>query len=136
MVLNLNNVNVLVVDDNMFKLNDVKEALRTNGIQKENIKTARNLEEVWKMLDLIESQGKTVDLLVTDMNYPLQAGERSNGEAGFILIEQLKKKNMDIPVIICSTRNFSETSVLGTVWYSELRNLDVEFRRVLKKLEE
>lgn len=132
--MNLDAYNVLIVDDNMFKLNDVKEALRANGIQKENIKTARNLEEMWKMLDLIESQGETVDLLVTDMNYPLQAGERSNGEAGFILIEQLKKKNMDIPVIICSTRNFSETSVLGTVWYSELRNLEAEFRRVLKKI--
>ena len=127
---------MLIVDDNMFKLNDVKEALRANGIQKENIITARNLEEAWKKFDLTESQGKKVDLLVTDMNYPLQAGERSNGKAGFILMEQLRKKGINIPVIICSSRNFSEDTALGTVWYSELRNLEVEFQKVLKKIAE
>lgn len=61
---------------------------------------------------------------ITDMHYPLKPRLEANNNAGFILIEQMKEKEIEIPVIICSSRNFRLPDVLGTVWYNELRDIE------------
>lgn len=50
------------------------------------------------------------------------------------LKKQLKEEKLEIPVIICSGRNYTEPRMLGAVWYNELSDLNREFREVLKKL--
>ncbi len=57
-------------------------------------------------------------------------------DAGFILIERLKKEGLNIPVIICSSQNFDDQGILGPVWYNELCDLNRDFRGVLNELVE
>ncbi|MBR2403097.1 MAG: hypothetical protein IKB01_10095 [Lachnospiraceae bacterium] len=46
----------------------------------------------------------------------LAKGMEAYYDAGFILIEQLKEEEINIPVIICSSRNYNAPEILGTVW--------------------
>jgi CheY-like chemotaxis protein len=84
---------------------------------------------VWELLGTDE----TFDLIVTDMHYPLEKGAVADHNAGFILIEQMKEKGIHIPVIICSTRNFSSPDVFGTVWYNKLKDIGFEFKEILER---
>lgn len=124
----MNELNVLVVDDNVLKSINIKRALEFNGISK--VTLVGNQEAVWNLID----GGNHYDLIVTDMHYPLQKGAVADHKAGVILIEKMKEKGIDIPVIICSTRNFTSPDILGTVWYNELRDIDFEFKNVLERL--
>ena len=76
-----------------------------------------------------------IDLIVTDMQYPLEAGETVDEEAGFKLIERMEKEKIDIPVIVCSSLNYSIPNILGSVWYNELSDLNSKFEEALSKLE-
>ena len=81
-----------------------------------------------------EENGKQIDLIVTDMYYPLAAGQEADHNAGFILLDELKRREKAIPVIIGSSVNYSEPSALGCVWYSEIRDMEEDFRKVLMRL--
>ena len=73
-------------------------------------------------------------MIVTDMQYPLEAGEAVDNEAGFKLTERMEKEKIDIPVIICSSLNYSIPGILGSVWYNELNDLNSNFKEVLNRL--
>lgn len=125
-------LNVLVVDDNVFKAVEIKKALEFNRIR--NIVLVRNQEAVWSEIDKSKENGESIDLIVTDMHYPLEPGLEADHDAGFILLERMKERGIKIPVIICSTRNFHSPDALGTVWYNELRDIELDFKELLQKL--
>ena len=126
--MNLRDLKVLVVDDNVFKTMDIKRALEYNGVEK--ITLVDNQADVW---ELIENH-IPIDLIVTDMHYPLAKGMLADHSAGFILIEKMKEHGINIPVIICSSRNFISPDAFGTVWYSRQRDIRLEFRSLLARL--
>ena len=68
------------------------------------------------------------------MHYSLARGMEADYDAGYILIERLKEERIEIPVIICSSRNYTEPGILGTVLYNELCDLSREFGEILRKL--
>ena len=86
----MKNLRVLVADDNIIKSMDIKKALEFNGIK--DIKLVGNQEAVWEEIEKGEEDGREIDLIVTDMHYPLNPGQEADNNAGFILIEELKKK--------------------------------------------
>ena len=128
----MKNLRVLVADDNIIKSMDIKKALEFNGIK--DIKLVGNQESVWEEIEKGEENGKEIDLIVTDMHYPLNPGQEADHNAGFILLNELKRKGKDIPVIICSSINYNEPTALGCVWYNKLADIDFDFREVLKRL--
>lgn len=128
----MGDLQVLVVDDNVFKAVDIKKALEFNGIR--NIVLVRNQEAVWDEIDRSKENGKSIDLIVTDMHYPLEAGQEADHNAGYILLERMKERGIQIPVIICSTQNFHSPDALGTVWYNELSDIEFDFKELLRKL--
>lgn len=128
----VSDLQVLVVDDDVFKAVDIKKALEFNGIR--HIILVRNQEAVWDELDKSKEAGNTINLIVTDMHYPLEPGMEADYNAGYILLEQLKERGMKIPIIICSTQNFHSPDALGTVWYNELRDIEFDFKEILRKL--
>ena len=127
--MNLRELKVLVVDDNVFKTMEIKRALEYNGV--EQITLVDNQAEVWELLD----NHAQIDLIVTDMHYPLAKGMIADHSAGFILIEKMREHGITIPVIICSSRNFISPDAFGTVWYSKQRDIRLEFRNLLAKLQ-
>ena len=96
--------------------------------------TVRNQEKLWEQIYHGEDK---IDLIVTDMEYSLNAGGAVDKDAGFKLIEGMKKEKIDIPVIVCSSSDYrySIPDILGSVWYNELNDLDSNFKEVLGRLE-
>ena len=90
------------MDDDFFKGADIRKALEFNGIR--SVMIVRNQEKLWNQIYHGEDK---IDLIVTDMQYPLEAGEDIDEEAGFKLIERMEKEKIDIPVIVCSSLNYS-----------------------------
>lgn len=123
---------VLVIDDSVYKAMDITKALEYSGIR--DVVRARHQEAGFEKLYESKKLGTPIQLIVTDMHYPLDAGMEADYDAGFKLIERLKKEGLDIPVIICSTHNFNDSRILGCVWYSEQRDLNRDFKAVLKRL--
>lgn len=126
----LSKIKVVIVDDDVFKGNDIRRALEFNGVR--NIITVRSQEKLWEQI--YHSEDK-VDLIVTDMQYPLEAGEAIDKEAGFKLIERMKKEKIDVPVIVCSSLNYRIPGILGSVWYNGFSDLDSGFKEALGRLE-
>ena len=127
--MNLSNIKVVIADDDVFKGIDIRKALEFNGIS--NIMTVRNQEKLWEQIYQGEDK---IDLIVTDMQYPLEVGETVDEEAGFKLIERMEKEKIDIPVIVCSSLNYSIPNILGSVWYNKLNDLNSNFKELLSKL--
>lgn len=125
---------VLLLEDNLNKAMDVKSALIFCGIR----------DVIWEKYQDIgferiyehAKQDTPIQLIITDMQYPLHSGDGINEEAGFKLIERLKQEQLDIPVIICSTGNFENAAseVLGIVCYNPNRNLDWDLKSIIDKL--
>lgn len=127
--MDLSRINAVIADDDVMKGADIRKALEFNGVR--NIMTVRNQEKLWEQI--YHSEDK-IDLIVTDMQYPLEAGEAVDEEAGLKLIERMKKEKIHIPVIVCSSLNYSIPDILGSVWYNELNDLDSNFKEVLGRL--
>lgn len=123
---------VLIAEDNIMKYIDIKRALEFNGIQ--DILYVGNQEEVWKEIEKAEQAGEKIDLIVSDVHYPLYKGEEANPEAGFLLLIEMEKRGLKIPVILCSSQNYREPKALGCVWYNKSRSLEFDFKEVLQKL--
>lgn len=132
--MNLSKIRVVIVDDNMYKRADIQGALEFNGVG--SITAFANQEEVWREIYRSREANETIDLIVTDMQYPLAAGASVDVEAGFKLIERMKKEKIDIPIIICSSINYNVSEVLGCVWYNRLRDIEFDFGEILERLEE
>ena len=128
----LSDVKALVIEDNVYKAIDIKKALSFCGIN--NVILVSNQEAGFKIIYKSEIQRLPVELIVTDMHYPLEAGTIADEEAGFKLIKRLKREAKDIPVIICSSRSYNDPDILGNVWYNDLRDLNLDFKEVLTKM--
>ena len=128
--MDLSKTKAVVVDDDVFKGADIRKALEFNGIR--NVMIVRNQEKLWNQIYHGEDK---IDLIVADMQYPLEAGETVDEEAGFKLIERMEKEKIDIPVIVCSSLNYGIPNILGSVWYNELSDLNSKFEEALSKLE-
>lgn len=129
-IMDLSEIKAVIADDDVFKRIDIQKALEWNGIK--NITTARTQEKLWEQI--YHSEDK-IDLIVTDMQYPLEAGGAVDEEAGTKLIERMKNEKIDIPVIVCSSMDYNIPDILGNVWYNGLNDLNVNFKEVLCRLE-
>ena len=127
--MDLSKIKAVIADDDVFKGIDIRKALEFNGVR--NIMTVRNQEKLWEQIYHGEDK---IDLIVTDMQYPLKAGEAVDEDAGFKLIERMKIEKIHIPVIVCSSLNYSIPDILGSVWYNKLNDLNSNFKEVLDKL--
>lgn len=131
--MDLSKLHAVIVDDDIYKAIDIRKALEFNRVT--HVDIVRNQEQLWEKINESKGREKKVDLIVTDMHYPITAGADADWEAEFKLIERMRKESIDIPVIICSTSNYESVSgILGSVWYSDLNDIHTAFKEVLSKL--
>ena len=133
-MIELSKLHAVIVDDEILKAVAIRKALSFNKII--DVDIVSDQEKVWEAIYESKNDGKKVDLIVTDMQYPLTAGGRIDTDAGFKLIERMEQEQIGIPVIICSTSNYQGvTGILGSVWYrGEEYDLGMEFKEVLGRL--
>lgn len=121
---------ILLIEDNIYKAVDIKRALEACGTM--NITRVGYYEDALEKLE----EDAAFDLIITDMRYPLHRGSDTDDEAGFKLIEYLKEKQYEIPVVICSTSNYENVAgIFGAVWYNELNDIKRDFKRIIERLQ-
>lgn len=69
-------------------------------------------------------------LLVLDMQFSIKGAY--NKEAGRHVISELKKNNINIPIIICSSINYDISDVVGCIFYNESRDLKQDIKEMLE----
>ena len=119
---------VLLVEDSPIKGFEVTKVLKNSGVVE--VVSAKNLKEG---LDIIFAPDNGVELIVTDMYYPIEQG---SGEAhsGEMLIERLTEANINLPVIVCSSVNYRVAGVLGCVHYSPNEDWERELEMMVRGL--
>lgn len=130
--MNLSEFKVLIVEDDLTKYGDIKSALEKCKIQ--NIESAFNMEEAFRMIYQYNENNSPFDLIITDMQYQFSEYGSIVDDAGEKLIERLKKESLNIPVIVCSRLRCIIPDILGCVWYDDRTVLEQEFRKLLEKL--
>ena len=80
-------------------------------------------------------EGNPYSVLVLDMYFPIFPRERMT-QAGLYVMEELKNKNIDIPIIICSSVRLAIPEVVGCIYYNEWRgDLDGDMREMIERVE-
>ncbi len=70
------------------------------------------------------------------MHYPVKSRGESDFSAGEKLIDTLRDKGLDIPVIICSSMRIYIPGMCGTVWYDERSDWQEDLEKMVIKLQE
>ena len=123
---------VLNVEDDVFKHNQIKSALRQLNIT--DITWLENENDA--VIDVLENEENNTpyDLIISDMQFPLFSGGRPDDDAGMTFIDELQGHKITIPIIVCSSFRLSIPSILGCVHYSDKTDLVLEFRNLINKI--
>ena len=121
---------VINIEDDAIKHTAIRRALKSNGIS--HVERARDAEEGLDMLDNAIEKGEPYDILVLDMQFPVKGAY--NKEAGRYIIKELKRKNINIPIVICSSINYNIPDVVACIFYNKSRNLNWDIKEMIKKL--
>ena len=127
---------VLNIEDTMSKHVAVRRSLNKCGINDSMIEHATTAMEGLAMIDSAIEEGNPYSVLVLDMYFPIFPRERMT-QAGLYVMEELKNKNIDIPIIICSSVRLSIPEVVGCIYYNEWKgDLDADMREMIEKVRE
>jgi hypothetical protein len=100
-----------------------------------DIEWLKNVDDGIKLIEAAINNGVPFDLAITDMQYYLHSDDdKIDVEAGDKFIDMLSKRNINLPIIMCSSDNLQIDGILGTVWYVEHRNWENDLTRLVKKI--
>lgn len=123
---------ILNFEDNVYKHMDVKKAISMAG--NHQVDWVGNVEDGMIQIREAALEKKPYDLIVTDMHFPLSAGGEDSFAAGEAVIEELQKRRLCIPVIVCSSMNMNIPGAYGSVWYSTISDWDMELAQMIRDL--
>lgn len=123
---------VLIVEDDVFKYHQVKAALSECCLC--SVSWAESVEQALQMAEQMSGEGKTPDLIITDMHYPIAGPDTLDPKAGLVLISRLKEQGMNVPVVICSSVRYELSQAFACIWYSPARSLSLDLREVVRRL--
>lgn len=83
---------ILIIDDSQSKVNDIKSCIDGHLV---DVAECRND-------GLIALISEKYDLLILDMQFPVVNGGDIDRLCGLSVIRELNRKNINIPIIICS----------------------------------
>ena len=129
--MHMKDLKVLLLEDNVYKRIDIKNALSLYGI--------KNVVCVDYMKAGLEAVEKSMaeepfELIISDMHYAIERIGGPVPDAGEQLIQKLQEEGIDIPIIICSSVPYNIPGILGTVWYDERRDLNRDLKELLDKM--
>lgn len=84
------------------------------------------------MIETAIAEGAPYELLITDMHFPVNGED--NHKAGIYVMDELKRKNILIPTIVCSSVRYSIPEIVGCIFYNRSRDLNWDFRELLGRL--
>ena len=121
---------ILNIEDKIGKHWDINRALDFNGLPAADL--AVNAETGLKMIEQALSAGNPYDLLITDMHFPVNGVD--NRSAGLYVIEELKRRAINLPVIVCSSRNYRIPEIAGCIFHNRSRDLSWDFKELFEQM--
>lgn len=121
---------VLNIEDDIIKHMAICRELKNNGIK--DVDHANNAEEGIAKVINASQNNEPYDLLVLDMHFPVQGVD--NAEAGMHVLQKLKERHIELPVIICSSMRLAIPGVIGCIYYHKSQDLNWDMKELLDKL--
>ena len=129
----MDRIHILNIEDTILKHVAIKRSLEKCRIDTKWIDRAGTAEDGLRMIEEATVAGDPYDLLITDMHFPLNG--TPNVDAGMYVIEELKRRGIDMPIVVCSTIQYKIDGIAGCISYNErMGNLDDDIRKMLKSL--
>jgi len=131
--------NILIIDDNPTKAERIKTTLQsiykdTRFSIQSNYNAAIDFINRNYNYNLTNDDDKTkISFIVLDWMFPRYPGGPVNPEMGEEVIQEIFERDMDIPVIICSSNEIrlNEEDVIGEIVYDESSDLKTKFVEIL-----
>lgn len=128
----MKDIKVIHLEDSILKHIAISCVLKAIGISA--IARVGNLDEGIRRIETEAISGTPFDLVITDMHFPLRSGGEASWKAGEIVLEKLREREIEIPVIVCSSMNMKVPGAYGCVWYSELRDWEKELKELVERI--
>lgn len=128
----IHSMRIIHLEDSVDKHMEVCRELRKMGIA--SVEWATNVGEGLEKIETAIQNSAPFDLAISDMHYPIRRGEVADWEAGEYFLKALTERNINIPVIICSTRNYRIPGAYGSVWFSNLSDWEMDLRDLINGL--
>lgn len=119
---------VLNLEDTPSKHAAVVRSLYQCGIN--HVDHAKTAMEGLVMIENAIEEGKPYHLIVSDMYFPIFPGE-GESQAGLYIIEELQNRQIDVPIIVCSSARMVIPEIVGCIHYSARRDLDEDMREMI-----
>lgn len=103
-----NNLNILILDDQDFKINNIRKYLPENA----NITIAVNMVEGISLLRELE-----FDYLILDMNFPTREYSNIIEKNGINLIEHVQREKISIKIVVCSSDSVDVSKYSDVIGY-------------------
>lgn len=120
----------LIVDDDVFKAREIRATLENLKIQEIDWRESKK-----SGLEALEEGN--YDFLVLDMYFPFEDGGDEVPCCGLLFLEEMKQKQIQLPVIVCSTArmDFSDCEMVrGSVLYRWNADLYFAFYGILSDI--
>ena len=122
---------VLNIEDTTLKHVAIARALNKAGVP--FVDWAKTGDAGIEMVENSIKDGKKYDLIVTDMHFPIY--DEDDFQAGTKVISELRKRNIDIPIVVCSSVRYNISEAADCIFYNERsRDIDDDIREMLSKL--
>lgn len=122
---------VLNVEDTTLKHVAIGRALNKAGVR--FVEWAKNGDDAIELVEQSIGEDKPYDLIITDMHFPIY-GELDD-QAGTKLIQELRNRNIDIPVVVCSSVRYNEPGAVYNIFYNEKsRDIDEDIQDMLREI--
>ena len=116
----------------MSKHIDVLRALNRCGV--DQVEHATTAVEALDMIEAAIAAGKPYHAIVSDMYFPISPGGMET-QAGMYVIDELEAREIDVPVIVCSSARMVIPEIVGCIHYNPYRNdLDADMRELMEQV--
>lgn len=127
---------IINIENSVIKHCEINRALQYNGYPKAI--RAKTAEEGLAMIEEAIDKKTPYELHIVDMHFAVNGID--DWKAGEYVISELKRRNIKIPIIVCSSvrynysNSFKYPNVIDCVFYNENRDLNWDFKEALKKI--
>lgn len=122
---------VLNIEDTVFKHIAIKRALNKAGVG--FVDNATTGDKGFEMIEISIKEGNPYDLIITDMHFSIYG--QDDVQAGMKVIEELKRRGIEIPVVVCSSVRYNIPEAVECIFYNEKsRDIDADISEMLKQL--
>ena len=119
---------ILQFEDDLNKYMDIASVLKSVGVT--DVIWVESLE---KGMQILDENANEIDVIISDMYFPIKASGKPDGAAGEEVLKMVKEKHYEIPVIMISSDRIVIPEAYKCIWYSDSVDWEIELRNEISK---